>query len=174
MSLSLDQRPSSAHGPAPISVDRGAQASPSAPADAASPKLSDSDCLTPRERVVMAHLLQGASYKAIAAAMTLSVHTVHDHVKNIFRRLRVKSRGELQARFRDPNAPPPSTGSASALRPRERQVLAELLEGAPYKLVAIQMGISVHTVHDYVKAIFREFGVTSKGELLARFRSPAR
>jgi DNA-binding CsgD family transcriptional regulator len=119
----------------------------------------------------MAHLLEGASYKAIALAMTLSVHTVHDHVKNIFRRLRVASRGELQARYRERDAPPPSAGSLSALRPREREVLARLLAGAPYKAVAIDMGISVHTVHDYVKAIFRELRVSSKGELIARFRT---
>jgi DNA-binding CsgD family transcriptional regulator len=173
MSLSLDQRSSSSHNQAPVRVDRGVQTSPTAPAEGASPRATDADCLTPREREVMTHLLEGASYKAIAVAMTLSVHTVHDHVKNIFRRLRVASRGELQARFRAPNAAPPSAGSTSALRPREREVLAQLLAGAPYKVVASQMGISVHTVHDYVKAIFREFGVSSKGELLARFRAPA-
>jgi DNA-binding CsgD family transcriptional regulator len=29
------------------------------------------------------------------------------------------------------------------------------------------MGLSRHTVHDYVKALHRHFGVSSRGELLA-------
>jgi DNA-binding CsgD family transcriptional regulator len=132
---------------------------------------SEASRLTPRERDVLVHLLAGGSYKKIAAALGLSTHTVHDHVKNIFRRLRIASRGELQARFRQPNAPLPHDGSPAALRPREREVLAHLLAGYPYKTVATRMGISIHTVHDYVKAIFREFGVSSKGALLARFNS---
>jgi DNA-binding CsgD family transcriptional regulator len=174
MSLSLDQRTSSTRDrsalEAPPSVDAGA--ADRAPSSEPRRPTIGANGLTPREDEVMNHLLDGASYKAIALAMSLSVHTVHDHVKNIFRRLRVASRGELQARFREPNAAPPSTGSQAALRPREREVLAKLLAGSPYKLVAKEMGISVHTVHDYVKAIFREFGVSSKGELLARFRAP--
>ncbi len=176
MSFSLDQRTSSTRDRSalevPASVDLGATDRASTPEERR-PTLG-SNGLTPRESEVMNHLLDGASYKTVASAMNLSVHTVHDHVKNIFRRLRVASRGELQARFREPNAAPPSSGSQEALRPREREVLAQLLAGAPYKAVAKQMGISVHTVHDYVKAIFREFGVSSKGELLARFRNSPR
>jgi DNA-binding CsgD family transcriptional regulator len=180
MPLSLDQRTSSTREPrvseAPASVDLGApeRATSAGNAPDGIRQAPGPNGLTPRESEVMNHLLDGASYKATASAMNLSVHTVHDHVKNIFRRLRVASRGELQARFREPNAAPPSSGSQSALRPREREVLAQLLIGAPYKVVAKEMGISVHTVHDYVKAIFREFGVSSKGELLARFRAPLR
>jgi DNA-binding CsgD family transcriptional regulator len=31
------------------------------------------------------------------------------------------------------------------------------------------MAISAHTVHDYVKALYVHFGVSSRGELLARW-----
>ena len=37
------------------------------------------------------------------------------------------------------------------------------------KQVAIRLELSKHTVHDYVKLIYREFEVRSRGELLARF-----
>jgi len=44
-------------------------------------------------------LLGGLSYKQIAARLVLSQHTVHNHIKAIYRALRVKSRAELFAKF---------------------------------------------------------------------------
>jgi DNA-binding CsgD family transcriptional regulator len=49
-----------------------------------------------------------------------------------------------------------------------------LLEGDSEKQVAARLGISPVSVHDYVKALYRYFGVNSRGELMAYFvrRSP--
>lgn len=58
------------------------------------------------------------------------------------------------------------------LPPRLEQTLAALLEGDSEKQVAARLGIAPATVHDYVKAIHRHFGVHSRGELLARTRLP--
>lgn len=53
-----------------------------------------------------------------------------------------------------------------------RQVLDRLLAGDGEKQIASRIGCSRHTVHVYVKAIYRRFGVCTRGELLARFVNP--
>lgn len=55
------------------------------------------------------------------------------------------------------------------LSPRQRQTLQLLLAGNSEKEIAGQMGLSQNTVHHYVKAIHRHFGVSSRSELLARW-----
>lgn len=52
-----------------------------------------------RRRVVLNLLLEGRSRKEIAGALDLSVHTVSDHVKEIYRTFRVQSHAELMRRF---------------------------------------------------------------------------
>ncbi len=54
--------------------------------------------LSPRQREVLHLLCRGASEKEVAAALELSVHTVHDHVKALHRAYGARSRGELMAR----------------------------------------------------------------------------
>ena len=58
-------------------------------------------------------------------------------------------------------------GPFAGLTPRAREVLNALLEGDAEKQIAARFGVSRHTVHDYVKALYRRFGVNSRGELLA-------
>jgi DNA-binding CsgD family transcriptional regulator len=53
------------------------------------------------------------------------------------------------------------------LSPRLRQTLACLTEGDSEKQVAARLGLSPTTVHEYVTALYRRFGVHSRGELLA-------
>ena len=53
------------------------------------------------------------------------------------------------------------------LPPRLREVLALLARGHSEKQIAADLDLSVHTVHDYVKALHRRLGVQSRGELLA-------
>jgi DNA-binding CsgD family transcriptional regulator len=59
----------------------------------------------------------------------------------------------------------------SELPPRLAQTLAALQAGCSEKQVSLQLGISKHTVHNYVKALHQRFGVSSRGELLAKMRS---
>jgi DNA-binding CsgD family transcriptional regulator len=56
-----------------------------------------------------------------------------------------------------------------SLQPRLKKVLKQLLEGDSEKQVAYKLGLSPHTVHEYVKDIYRELEVSSRGELLAQF-----
>lgn len=48
--------------------------------------------LSDREQEVLLCLSQGLSYKECSQRLTLSVHTVHSHVKNIYDKLQVKSK----------------------------------------------------------------------------------
>lgn len=57
----------------------------------------------------------------------------------------------------------------SHLAPRVRQVFACLLEGDSEKQVAHRLAIKRETVHQYVKTLYRHFGVHSRAELLARW-----
>ena len=54
------------------------------------------------------------------------------------------------------------------LTPRQQQVLDSLLRGLGNKEIAFALHISPHTVHNHVKAVYQDFGVSSRGELLAR------
>jgi len=57
---------------------------------------------------------------------------------------------------------------AKQLAPRLAQTLAALQAGASEKQISHQLGISPHTVHNYVKALHQRLGVSSRGELLAK------
>jgi DNA-binding CsgD family transcriptional regulator len=52
---------------------------------------------------------------------------------------------------------------------RDRQTLDALMEGDSEKEAALRLGLSVHTIHEYVNSLYRRFGVSSRAELLAHF-----
>ena len=56
-----------------------------------------------------------------------------------------------------------------ALSRRERLTLNLLISGTNQKVIASQMGISPNTLRDYVKSVYRHFGVHSQAELMHRF-----
>jgi DNA-binding CsgD family transcriptional regulator len=57
----------------------------------------------------------------------------------------------------------------AGLSPRLRQTLQCLLQGDSEKQIAARLCLSQPTVHQYVTALHRHFGVSSRGELLAHF-----
>jgi DNA-binding NarL/FixJ family response regulator len=59
---------------------------------------------------------------------------------------------------------PSPTMAAVSLTAKETQVLEALASGRSFKEVAAQQGISLHTVGDHVKAIYRKLSVNSRGE----------
>jgi DNA-binding NarL/FixJ family response regulator len=71
---------------------------PARPADL-TPILLESYGLTEREVEIVTLLARGLRTKDIAAELTLSSHTVRDHIKTIFDKTDVSSRGELVARL---------------------------------------------------------------------------
>jgi DNA-binding CsgD family transcriptional regulator len=58
--------------------------------------------LTNAQRRVFDRLLKGYAEKEIARRLKISRHTVHSHVREIYRLLNVRSRPELLARFVSP------------------------------------------------------------------------
>lgn len=55
--------------------------------------------LSPAQQRVLECALKGYSEKQIAATLGLSVHTVHNHMKQIYQHFKVHSRSELLAMF---------------------------------------------------------------------------
>jgi two-component system NarL family response regulator len=56
--------------------------------------LPDDQRLTARETAILKMLEEGFSYKEIAVDQGVSVHTVHTHIKNAYRKLQAHSRSE--------------------------------------------------------------------------------
>lgn len=59
----------------------------------------DKGNLTDREKQILQLLIKGNSYKELAAAIFISVETLNSHIKSIYRKLNVHSRGELSAKY---------------------------------------------------------------------------
>ena len=64
-----------------------------------------------------------------------------------------------------PAAEPPL---ADLLTPREIEVLTAMGQGASNKVIARQLGISLHTVKFYVEAVFRKLEAHSRAEAVAK------
>lgn len=75
---------------------------------------------------------------------------------------------EEAARVLGPTLPRTPSAFEADLPPRLRETLRGLVRGLREKQIAAELGLSEHTVHEYVKAIYRRAGVSSRAELLAR------
>ncbi len=53
------------------------------------------------------------------------------------------------------------------LTPRQQQVLADLLAAKAPKQIAHAAGLSIHTVREYIQALYKKFGVNGRDELMA-------
>jgi DNA-binding NarL/FixJ family response regulator len=64
----------------------------------------------------------------------------------------------------------PAHGDDSAdLSPREHSVLNGLAEGLAYKQIADELGVSIHTVRNYIRRIYEKLHVRSRTEAVAKF-----
>lgn len=54
--------------------------------------------LTAREDEILKSLMEGVSYRTIAERLTISVNTVNKHIRKIYEKLQVNSRGEAVAK----------------------------------------------------------------------------
>lgn len=61
--------------------------------------------------------------------------------------------------------------TALSLTFRQREVLLLLLRGKSRKSIAASLGLSEHTVVDYLRQIYRKFDVQNRHELLSQFAS---
>jgi DNA-binding CsgD family transcriptional regulator len=60
----------------------------------------------------------------------------------------------------------------AALTSRERQIVVQLLDGSRTALIAEEFRISVNTVRNHLKSIFRKLGVNSQAQLVRALRQP--
>jgi DNA-binding NarL/FixJ family response regulator len=67
--------------------------------DDAAPELQR---LSPREKEILELLSRGAAYKEIGSRLSLSIHTVRMHIRGIYGKLQVHSRGEAVAKYLRP------------------------------------------------------------------------
>jgi DNA-binding NarL/FixJ family response regulator len=85
----------------PRSVHRSPVAVVVEPAKSAqiAPIIVEAYCLTPREQQITQAVARGLSNPEIAEGLHLSTHTVRDHLKAVFGKVGVGSRGELVAKL---------------------------------------------------------------------------
>ncbi|WP_242909788.1 helix-turn-helix transcriptional regulator [Actinomadura terrae] len=79
------------------------------------------------------------------------------------------SAGEVAAIIQPASAPQllPQFGDWYGLTARERQIAAALCGGGTLKQLARRLDLSVHTVNDHLKSVYRKTGVTGRDELAA-------
>ena len=61
----------------------------------------------------------------------------------------------------------PMEQGSDVLSPREKQVLGALQAGMTERQAAETLGLSPHTIHSHVKAVYYRMGVTSRAQLLS-------
>ncbi len=57
----------------------------------------------------------------------------------------------------------------TALSPREREVLDGLAEGQAYKQIADKLGVSIHTIRNYIRRIYEKLHVCSRTAAVAKY-----
>lgn len=57
------------------------------------------ETLNERERQVVEGIVNGLSYKLVAAELGISIDTVRKYIKSVYRKLHINSKGELMARY---------------------------------------------------------------------------
>ncbi|MCB0731963.1 MAG: response regulator transcription factor [Ignavibacteriae bacterium] len=60
--------------------------------------VKESEILTPKERQIVNYIVDGQSYKMIAANLNNSIETIKYHTKNIYKKLHVNSKTEVVAK----------------------------------------------------------------------------
>lgn len=66
------------------------------------------------------------------------------------------------------SAPPTERASDPGLSDREKQVLALLVKGHSYKMVAAELGLSIHTVDTHIRHIYEKLHVSGLAEAVGR------
>lgn len=95
--LAVFDTPESASPPNPIHAATALAMLAHQASNALHSKSSSINWLTEREGLILERLILGHSVRVIAEELDRSPHTVHDHVKNLHRKLGATSRGQLIA-----------------------------------------------------------------------------
>ena len=153
--------------PEPTQILRGIESDSSSESDSAGDSEFPDDAIT-RKRRLLAMFCKTLGEKNLGekprGEKTLSEKTAGE---------RIGGRAELAhtqpPNLKSPKLPLPPVLLEHPLSPRQRQTLELLLAGNAEKQIAARLAISRHTVHVYVKSLYKCFGVCSRAELLARW-----
>jgi len=63
---------------------------------------------------------------------------------------------------------PKAAKEGAALTPRQQQIVDALVDGLSYKMIAAKLEISIDTVRDHIKRIYRALEVNSKAEVIRK------
>ncbi|MEO0733541.1 MAG: response regulator transcription factor [Bacteroidota bacterium] len=63
---------------------------------------------------------------------------------------------------------PKAVREGEPLTPRQQQIVDGLVDGLSYKMIADKLGISLDTVRDHIKRIYRALEVNSKAEVIRK------
>jgi DNA-binding NarL/FixJ family response regulator len=121
-----------------------------------------------RSETILEFLLKGWSSKRIADTVGMSTCSVRACEALLYQRYRVANAAELTALMHALPRALGVVGSQMHLSARQKETLWWLGSGAPERDISLAMGISFHTVHQYVKALYSIFKVSSRIELLAK------
>jgi DNA-binding NarL/FixJ family response regulator len=139
--------------------------------------------LTPREQLVLEHVLAGRTGKWIALELGVSEPTVARTIRSAVRRLGVADPAALaelrSTRFESLDGlladgalavgrQTFNEGPAAGLTQAERDVVAGLVSGRRMAAIARERGTSPRTVAQQIASIYRKIGVSSRRELLAQ------
>lgn len=127
--------------------------------------LEEGVTLTPREKEVLAQMMDKQDNDVIANRLGISKNTVKIHVKNILSKFNVKNRQELYSLY-DPN------DKVKALTRRETEVLQLLLASKSKDEIAQELYISTNTVKIHIWNICRKYEVSDQNTLLQKLLPP--
>lgn len=120
-----------------------------------------------RRSIVLLRELGTCTHVTFALGPNLRRRIVAEPIDSVGQRLDVE---------RSPQRQKPVTETEPEYLPpagRKQRVLHLMLLGKSEKEIAAELSISAHTVHVYVKQLYRRYQVESRGELLARFVRPS-
>ena len=119
-----------------------------------------------RDRVASARLIENALSSVDPSRPVVDARASLDRLQDVLNGIRSQLDSvQLQP---GPGAPPATSLPTELLSDREIEVFEELKTGASNKEIAGRLFVSVHTVGNHLRSIYKKLGVHSRAELLAQ------
>lgn len=126
--------------------------------------------MTPRDRQVVALLLQGCASTEIGESLGITPRTVKQHLRNIYLRMGIRQGAKRIHLLNLISVSSQKSPLPTELSPRERQVAEATLEGMTNPEIAVRLGTSEQMIKNYLRSVYDKCGVWSRIELAARYR----
>ena len=124
---------------------------------------------TPGEKRIVALLLEGHDNREIASLTGLQEQVIKNRLREVYRKAGISDRRK-RVRLIEVFSAKEDKLVLPTMAPRARQVAELVISGFTNRDVAMQLGVSVQVVKNYVRMVFDACGVWSRTELAARFR----